>query len=231
MVPLLQRVTFEKRESNQSALAPFVRCLAVARHALAPVLLRGPAAIGHPWPGAANPASMPGCPLRRTSTRPHEGAKTATAPRGGLPAGLFIWLVRISLCRSRLAGDSGRSDHIVAPDIALSPASRLLQLDYIPPGDWSAVRPLSPASRLVQLDCIPSEIGRLSGRYRQQAGSYNWITYPRRLVGCQAVIASKPAPTTGLHTPGRLVGCQADIARELAHTGWNADHQNKQAGR
>jgi hypothetical protein len=36
MVPLLQRVTFEKRESNQSAFAPFVRCLAQARHALAP---------------------------------------------------------------------------------------------------------------------------------------------------------------------------------------------------
>jgi hypothetical protein len=79
LVPPLRRVTLEKRnaarpQSNQKALAPFVRCLAMARHALAPVLLRGPAAIGHPWPGAANPASMPGCPLRRTSTRPLDGA-------------------------------------------------------------------------------------------------------------------------------------------------------------
>ncbi|SDP62341.1 hypothetical protein SAMN04490202_5208 [Pseudomonas reinekei] len=160
MVPLLQRVTFEKRESNQSALAPFVRCLAVARHARAPVLLRGPAAIGHPWPGAANPASMPGCPLRRTSTRPHEGAKTATAPRGGLPADLFIWLVRISPCRSRLAGDGGCSGHIVAPDIALSPASWLLQLDD-----------------------IPQEIGRLSGRHRPRAGSYRLECRPPKQTG------------------------------------------------
>jgi len=38
------------------------------------VLLPGPAAIGHPWPGAANPASMPGCPLRRTCARPSDGA-------------------------------------------------------------------------------------------------------------------------------------------------------------
>ncbi|MVV49673.1 hypothetical protein EJA72_15720 [Pseudomonas sp. PB120] len=38
----------------------------------------GPA-IGHPWPGAANPASMPGCPLRRTSTRPYEGARKSKA--------------------------------------------------------------------------------------------------------------------------------------------------------
>ncbi len=30
----------------------------------------GPAAIGHPWPSAANPASMPGCPLRNTCVRP-----------------------------------------------------------------------------------------------------------------------------------------------------------------
>jgi len=69
----------EKPQSNQRALAPFVRCLAKARHALAPVLLRGPAAIGHPWPGAANPASMPGCPLRRTSSRPLEGALRSKA--------------------------------------------------------------------------------------------------------------------------------------------------------
>ena len=66
-----------KAPSNQGLFAPFVRCLAQARHALAPVLLRGPAAIGHPWPCAANPASMPGCPLRRTSSRPLEGACTA----------------------------------------------------------------------------------------------------------------------------------------------------------
>jgi len=41
---------------------------------LAPVPLRGHAATGHPWPIAALPASMPGHPLRRTSTRPPEGA-------------------------------------------------------------------------------------------------------------------------------------------------------------
>jgi hypothetical protein len=88
MVSPLRRVTFEKPQSNQRALAPFVRCLANARHALAPVLLRGPAAIGHPWPGAANPASMPGCPLRRTSTQPLEGALRSRA-EGELTLGLM----------------------------------------------------------------------------------------------------------------------------------------------
>ena len=51
---------------------PTIRCLAKARHALTPALLRGPAAIGHPWPRAAIPASMPGCPLRNACVRPLE---------------------------------------------------------------------------------------------------------------------------------------------------------------
>ncbi len=49
---------------------PAIRCLAQARHALTPALLRGPAAIGHPWPGAATAASLPRCPLRNTCVRP-----------------------------------------------------------------------------------------------------------------------------------------------------------------
>ena len=39
----------------------------------------GPAAMGHPWPSAAKPASMPVCPLRRTSTRPLDGARKSKA--------------------------------------------------------------------------------------------------------------------------------------------------------
>ena len=49
---------------------PAIRCLAQARHALTPALLRGPAAIGHPWPAAATAASLPRCPLRNTCVRP-----------------------------------------------------------------------------------------------------------------------------------------------------------------
>ena len=41
-------------------------------------------------------------------------------------------------------------------------------------GDWSADRPSSRASPLPQLGWVhPQEIGRLSGRHRQQAGSYS----------------------------------------------------------
>ena len=35
--------------------------------------------MGHPWPSAAKPASMPVYPLRRTSTRPLEGARKSKA--------------------------------------------------------------------------------------------------------------------------------------------------------
>jgi hypothetical protein len=40
------------------------------------------------------------------------------------------------------------------------------------------------------------EIGRLAGRLREQAHSYNWIGYiSKKLVGCQAAFASRLAPT------------------------------------
>ncbi|KAA8701259.1 hypothetical protein F4W61_15405 [Pseudomonas proteolytica] len=33
-------------------------------------MLRGPAAIGHPWPCRGYPGILPGCPLRNTCLRP-----------------------------------------------------------------------------------------------------------------------------------------------------------------
>src|SRR5689334_3191631 len=76
MVPPLRRVTLEKpvgasllaMEVNDDAGSLTPRgALRFFASKLAPT---EPAAIGHPWPG---------CPLRRTSTRPHEGACTAKA--------------------------------------------------------------------------------------------------------------------------------------------------------
>jgi len=56
-------------------------------------------------------------------------------------------------------------------------------------------RPSSPASRRLQGQRISARTGWLAGRHRQQAGSYEVSVYPREQVGCQAAIASKPAPT------------------------------------
>ena len=48
------------------------------------------------------------------------------------------------------------------------------------------------------------EIGRLSGRLREQARSHRWFGYIRqRQVGCQAVIAGRPAPTGDSGTSAR----------------------------
>ncbi|PAM81184.1 hypothetical protein CES87_26440 [Pseudomonas sp. ERMR1:02] len=39
----------------------------------------------------------------------------------------------------------------------------------------------------------PKRIGRLKGRYREQAHSYSWIgDICKKLVGCQAAFAGKP---------------------------------------
>ena len=111
-------------------------------------------------------------------------------------------------------------------------------------GDWSAVRPSSRAGSLLQWNGGSQlEIGRLSGRFREQARSYNWTgAVSWRLVGWQAVFASRLAPTvewgsqletgrlSGRHreqarsynwigsVSWRLVGCQAAIASRLAPT-------------
>ena len=57
--------------------------------------------------------------------------------------------------------------------------------------------PLSRAGSLLQLGWVHSkEIGRLAGRHREQARSYSGSAYVcERLVGWQAAIASKLAPT------------------------------------
>ena len=73
-VSLLQRGTFVKQpQKYPKRPCPGVRP-SLRSGSLAPVPLRGHAATGHPWPIAALPASMPGDPLRETSTRPSEGA-------------------------------------------------------------------------------------------------------------------------------------------------------------
>jgi hypothetical protein len=66
-------------------------------------------------------------------------------------------------------------------------------------------------------------IGRLCGRHRQQAGSYNGIGgIWWRFVGWQAVIASKPAPTMGLDASGGglLAGRPSSPASRLLQWDW-----------
>jgi hypothetical protein len=89
--------------------------------------------------------------------------------------------------------------------------------------NWLAGRPSSRASPLPQLGRVHStEIGRLAGRHRQQAGSHSWAGYIRqKLVGWQAAFASKPAPTVGPGTFERnwLAGRPSSRASPLPQLG------------
>ncbi|SDT51464.1 hypothetical protein SAMN04490206_3457 [Pseudomonas umsongensis] len=84
--------------------------------------------MGHPWPSAAKPASMPVYPLRRTSTRPLDGARKSKAKaeqkpkRGGLTADLIGSRMRFP-CRSQACRRTRRCGVSVVPRYRSSPAS------------------------------------------------------------------------------------------------------------
>ena len=78
MVSTLRRVPFGRTQKEPKGPRPIVRP-SLRSGSLAPVLLRGHAATGHPWPIAALPASMPVDPLHRTSSRPPDGAGRSNA--------------------------------------------------------------------------------------------------------------------------------------------------------
>ena len=67
------------------------------------------AAKGHPWPSAAIPASMPGCPLHNACVRPSwlTGRRNQRPPRGGLIADLILTVIPRSNCGSELAREGG----------------------------------------------------------------------------------------------------------------------------
>ena len=115
MVSTLRRVPFGRTQKEPKGPSPIVRP-SLRSGSLAPVLLRGPAATGHPWPIAALPASMPVDPLHRTSSRPpgRAGRSKNTAPRGGRPAGLFGSRVLRNLCSRCRGTKAAIGDEVVA---------------------------------------------------------------------------------------------------------------------
>ncbi|EJL07228.1 hypothetical protein Pchl3084_2690 [Pseudomonas chlororaphis subsp. aureofaciens 30-84] len=94
---------------------PSIRPLAKARGTLTPALLRGPAATGHPWPGAASAASLPRYPLRNACVRPlgkgrvDQDQKPKPKPK---PSALYALLVAAAAgCdRARSARQTRRRD-------------------------------------------------------------------------------------------------------------------------
>ncbi len=99
---------------------PSIRPLAKARGALTPALLRGPAATGHPWPGAASAASLPRYPLRNACVRPL-GKGRVDQGQDQKPSAFYALLVAAaegcdrarSARQTRRRGVSGRSRRMV----------------------------------------------------------------------------------------------------------------------
>ena len=117
-----------------------------------PVLLSGPAAIGYPWPFAANPASMPGCPLRRTCARPAEGARKSKADQKPKRGGLRVNLTLMS-ARSSVGTELARDNCLTAGDF-----SRLY-----PDLPWLLPSLKSSSNRGLQVDNFPqSRLFRVS---------------------------------------------------------------------
>jgi len=102
---------------------PSIRPLAKARGALTPALLRGPAATGHPWPGAASAASLPRYPLRNACVRPlGKGRVDQGQDQKPKPSAFYALFVAAaagcdrarSARQTRWPGVSGRSRRMVS---------------------------------------------------------------------------------------------------------------------
>ena len=88
------------------------------------------AAKGHPWPSAAIPASMPGCPLHNTCVRPVwlTGRRDQRPPRGGLIADLVLDGERVSPVGASLLAKAMSLSMKMLNGLAPSRASSLPQV-------------------------------------------------------------------------------------------------------
>ena len=107
MVSTLRRVPFGRTQKEPKGPRPIVRP-SLRSGSLAPVLLRGHAATGHPWPRRGSPGIHAGRPTpQHLLSASREGWQIKnTAPRGGRPAGLFGSRVLRNLCRYSVAGQA-----------------------------------------------------------------------------------------------------------------------------
>ncbi len=154
----LRRVTWKSTPSNQGCLLlvwPFLR-----QGSFTPVPLRGPAAIRHPWRGAALAASMPLGPLRETCVQPAPKSRFVSSGRyvfedqdqkQSKATASRLKPVPLTVTspyrRSRLAGECILSVDIFIRDPPRSPASRLLQKKCVPPA--TTMTPIVPTLRVV----------------------------------------------------------------------------------
>ena len=89
--------------------APDIR-VSLRSTSLAPVLLRGPAYKGHPWPIKPLAASMRLVPLRNTCTRPADGTGSracATSTESSSAASVFAFALKAAIAQTTPKSPSG----------------------------------------------------------------------------------------------------------------------------
>jgi hypothetical protein len=138
--------------------------------------------------------------------RPDRDGVTAGPPSRASPLPQWDWCIQWEIgwlsgrLRWQASSDSGLgvfSGRLVGSQAAIAgkPAPTVDWVYSV--GDWSAVgRHRWQASSHSWIECRQLEVGRLSGRLREQARSHSGLgVFSERLVGCQAAIAGRPAPT------------------------------------
>ena len=197
MVSTLRRVPFGRTQKEPKGPRPIVRP-SLRSGSLAPVLLRGPAATGHPWPIAALPASMPVDPLHRTSSRPpgRAGRSKNTAPRGGRPAGLFGSRVLRNLCSRCRGTKAAIGDEVVAKS-----GNALCQLNQF----------------LIVYDCCGAVAHQTDRRLRSSAAAIETLQLWERACSRRS-FASRLAPTIGLDLQRNIYrDCQLTFFQDFSH--------------
>ncbi|SDZ62583.1 hypothetical protein SAMN03159453_05181 [Pseudomonas sp. NFIX28] len=137
---------FSNAKKVSKNACPSIRCLARARHALTPALLRGPAATGHPWPGAASAASLPRYPLRNACVRPL-GKGRVDQRQDQKPSALYAPCVAAAAGCDRLRSRR-KIIHLDPPDTPRRPAWRALRARSQPAAAATGVAVLVPGTFL-----------------------------------------------------------------------------------
>ncbi|CAI8834345.1 Outer membrane protein AlgE [Pseudomonas chlororaphis] len=199
---------FSNAKKVSKKACPSIRCLARARHALTPALLRGPAATGHPWPGAASAASLPRYPLRNACVRPlgkgrvDQGQDQKPRPK---PSAFYALLVAAaagcdrarSARQTRRRGVSGRSRRMVL---------RLLRSRSQPAAAATGISAKSrPAGRppRIAFDFLAPSGGRVEVLCNGQLGRDAELATPGR---------GWPAAVTGISAKSRPTGRSPRVA-------------------
>jgi hypothetical protein len=213
-VPPLRRVTFLSGKVTKTICSRFGP---PASGPLTPATLRGHAANGHPWPGAASAASMPRCPLRAACVRP--------APKSRLVVSGLAWMkikseARVALDRSHAPCGSDQRAERVLFAIGVRRFHRRHKLRLCE-GTPTKEGPDTGAEALWLLSPGPasgfSKVTRRKGGTDVSTTIDNGYTHGPNREGCQTNRIGRARPRS-LHASAAPTGDRVTLKSEACHT-------------